>query len=163
MNRLRLFIRDRSGTAGAEMALMVPLLLIMLFGSFEAANYFYTEQKVIKAVREGARYAGRLPFASYTCPAGIDGTAVAQIRQVTRTGTLSGQPALISGWADSDVTVSLTCTAVADSRVFSGNGGNAPIVQVSAVVAYPSLFAALGLIDSQASVRASAEAVVNGI
>ena len=51
--------RDSRGAAAAEMALVLPLLLVILFGSLELGNYFMNEHTLIKAVRDGARFAGR--------------------------------------------------------------------------------------------------------
>jgi Flp pilus assembly protein TadG len=157
------FWRNQTGAAGAEMALMLPLLLAIMFGGFEAGHYFYTEQKIIKAVRDGARYAGRLPFSEYTC-AGVV-TRVADITAVTRTGTLKGVTPLIKGWSatiDQDIKVRVACNPTFTDGIFTEAGG-ARVVTVSATADYPSLFEALGFIDSDASVNASAQAVVMGI
>lgn len=154
------FWRNQTGAAGAEMALVLPLLLAIMFGGFEAGHYFYTEQKIIKAVRDGARYAGRLPFSEFTCSTA---NRAADIQEVTRTGLLSGGTPLISGWANDDITVTVTCDATATDGIFTALTGGARIVTVSATADYPSLFEALGFIDSDASVNASAQAVVMGI
>jgi len=65
--RVRQFLRDTKGASAAEMALVLPLLLVLMFGPFELAHYFWTEHKVVKGVRDGARYASRLGFTNYTC------------------------------------------------------------------------------------------------
>lgn len=164
MTRLIRFIRDTRGAAAAEMALMVPLLLTLMFAGFEAGHYFYTEQQVIKAVREGSRYAGRLGFDAFPCGGTADATAVAQIQQVTRTGTVTGTNPRVRGMALSDITVTHRCDAnFENDGIFKGTTGGAPIVLVEAEAGYNSLFEALGVIDSSAIVQASSEAVVNGI
>ena len=164
MTRLIRFIRDTRGAAAAEMALMVPLLLTLMFAGFEAGHYFYTEQQVIKAVREGSRYAGRLGFDAFPCGGAADATAVAQIQQVTRTGTVTGTNPRVRGMALSDITVTHRCDAnFENDGIFKGTSGGAPIVLVEAEAGYNSLFEALGVIDSSAIVQASSEAVVNGI
>lgn len=164
MSWLRAFRLDQSGAAAAEMALMLPLMVVLLFGGFEAGHYFYTEHKIVKAVREGARYAGRLPFGAYSCSAGTTSMATA-IQTVTRTGVAAGTTPRISGWTDNaDVTVTVVCnTATTTKGIFTDKADGAPIVTVAARADYPSLFGALGLIDGTASVRASAQAVVNGL
>lgn len=164
MTRMIRFIRDTRGAAAAEMALMVPLLLTLMFAGFEAGHYFYTEQQVIKAVREGSRYAGRLGFDAFPCGGAADATAVAQIQQVTRTGTVTGTNPRVRGMALSDITVTHRCDAnFENDGIFKGTTGGAPIVLVEAEAGYNSLFEALGVIDSSAIVQASSEAVVNGI
>ncbi len=161
MSRPAAFIRDTRGAAAAEMALMLPLLLVLMFGGLETGHYFYNEHKVVKAVREGARYAGRLPFTTYDCGSGTVGME-AQIKTVTSTGrpTQGGTPR-ITGFEDSDVTVALTCDAAFSGGLYN-KLGTAPTVEVTAVVAYPSLFGALGLLDAGINVRASAQAAVMG-
>ncbi|MBY6127092.1 pilus assembly protein [Qipengyuania aquimaris] len=164
MSRLGNFMRDTRGAAATEMALMVPLLLILMFAGFEAGHYFYTEQKIIKAVREGSRYAGRLGFDAFPCGGAADATAVANVRQVTRTGTISGTVPRVRGLELNEITVTHRCDAnFANSGIFKGNSGGAPIVLVTASTGYNSLFEALGVIESSAIVQASSEAVVNGI
>ena len=164
MTKLRAFTLRNDGAAAAEMALMLPLLMLLMFGGFEAAHYFYTEQKVIQAVREGARYAGRRPFADFPCGGAASAGAVTAVKSVTRTSHLHGQPTRISNWDNTLITVTHTCNAsFANAGIFKGNPNGAPVVTVSAAADYPSLFGTLGLIDGTYQVRSSAQAVVNGI
>lgn len=165
MRRRLAFIRDTRGAAAVEMALILPLLVIMMFVGFEAGYYFYTEHQIIKAVREGARYGGRQPFADFNCGAGsIDAGAVARIRQVTRTGTVTGTTARVRDLALTDIAVTLRCdSSYASQGIFKGTSGGAPIVLVHAEAPYNSLFGQLGAITSGVVVQARAEAVVSGI
>lgn len=164
MTRLLIrFASEKRGTAGAEMALMLPLMMIILFTAFEAGHYFYTEQKIIEAVRQGARYAGRLPFDSYTCPSTIDAAATGRIKTVTRTGKVDGTVPLIKGWTDGDITVSVACDSGTTTGVFKGNAGGAPVVTVEATADYTSLFAEVVTGIDPILVRASAQSPVNGI
>src|SRR5687767_4506400 len=87
---------DRAGTAAAEMALSLPLLLILLFGSFELGYYFLSEHVVQKAVRDAARYASRLPMSSYpSCDpvTGVTAAAREDIQKLARTGHPEGTTA----------------------------------------------------------------------
>lgn len=164
MMRALAFLRDTRGAAAAEMALMIPLLLILMFVGFEAGHYFYTEHKVIKSVREGARYGGRLPWINFPCGGAISTAAESQIKQVTRTGTTTGTAARVPGMALDDITVTYRCDdSYVDSGIFKGTTGGAPILLVQARTGYNSLFGQLGLTDTTIDVQASAEAVVNGI
>lgn len=160
MTCLTAFIRDTRGAAAAEMALMIPLLLIIMFGGFEAGHYFYNEHKVVKAVREGARYAGRLPFTAYDCGSGAVSMET-QIKEVTRTGQPSGGTARIIGFSNDDVTVVLSCDSSFSGGLYNKLGA-APKVEVEATVAYPSLLGQLGLLDGGLNVRAAAQAAVMG-
>lgn len=95
---MRSLLTDRTGAAAAEMALVAPMLIILMFGSFELGNYFMSEHALAKAVRDGARFASRLPASNYSCPStgtdGSTGTFVGsddlknQIKNVTRTGSI---------------------------------------------------------------------------
>src|SRR5687768_3608606 len=75
---------NRSGAAAAEMALVAPLLVTIMFGSLEIGKYFWDEHLVVKAVRDGARYAARQNFATMPC----NGTATneTQIQNLVRYG-----------------------------------------------------------------------------
>ena len=59
MRTVRRLAADRAGSAAAEMALVLPLLLVIMFGTFELGHFFYSEHIVQKAVRDAARYASR--------------------------------------------------------------------------------------------------------
>lgn len=160
------FMRDERGAAASEFALMVPLMIVLIFAGMEAGHYMFTEHKVIKAVREGSRYAGRLTFGTYDCTnSTIDATAAQNIRNVTRTGQPSGTPAPhVRGWTDGQVTVSLDCDSTTTTGIFSANGSDgAPRVTVSANTTYPSLFNGMVGLDDTGTIQASAQAVVNGI
>ena len=108
--------KDQSGSSAAEMALVTPFLIILMFGAFELGNYFLSEHVVVKAVRDGARYAGRLSFSNYSCPDESSdnvpgGSVVADTRNIVRTGQLAsnGNTRLI-GWTDPDsITVTYDC------------------------------------------------------
>ncbi len=76
---------DETGAAAAEMALVTPLLLIIMFGALESGKFFWDEHIVVKAVRDGARFAGRQKFADMAC----DGEPANEeaIKNLTRLGT----------------------------------------------------------------------------
>ena len=145
MSRRRL-LSDRSGSSAAEMALVMPLLLVLMFGTFELGYYFLSEHVVQKAVRDAARYAGRLPVASYpscTVPAGT----ATSIQRVARTGLPDGTVQRLQGWtADSMTTVTMTCEAVGRFEgIYKDFPSGVPVIVVKASVPYPSLFGTMGL------------------
>jgi len=160
---------DRTGSAAAEMALCLPLLLVLIFGAFELGDYFLSEHVVQKSVRDAARYAARLPMTNYDCvSSAVDTTAAQQIRNVARTGDPSGTSARLRGWVDGNTTVSLSCDSTAAVYVNKGiynefpNGGAVPRVTVSAVVPYTNLFGAIGLGSTNLNVNAQSQAAVIG-
>ena len=176
MRALRLLLADRSATAGVEMAMVTPLLIILMFGSMELGNFFLDQHAVSKQVNDGARFAARLPLATttaYSCPGAVynDSGATTKIINVTKTGSVDGAatgrfPSTFwdDACEDESVTVTMRCVDKSlYSGVYTGLAGNIPVVTVSADVAYPSLFGALGFSTSTLCVRATSEAAVVGL
>ena len=124
----------------------IPLLLALLIGTFELGYYFLSEHVVQKAVRDAARYAARLPNASYPA-CSPTAAAQTQIQKVARTGRPDGPVQRLPGWsADTMTTVTLTCdTSGTYTGVFTDNPLGAPTITVTATVPYSSLFGTLGI------------------
>lgn len=57
MMRLRAFFRDQSGASAAEFVLVLPLLLILLFGVMDVGRYGWNLSQAQKATQVGARTA----------------------------------------------------------------------------------------------------------
>jgi Flp pilus assembly protein TadG len=141
---MRRLWRDRGGAAAAEMALVSPLLLMLLFGSAELGNYFYDEHKLVKAVRDGARYAARQQFSNYTACSGdvpTEGTAdtvFENTKLMVRKGSLdSTAPDILPKWDDAATTfdATMTCTTSLDD----GAGGNYTLGGIYANVSAPTV------------------------
>jgi len=93
MRSLLGFLRNPAGAAAAELALVMPLLLILMFGSVELSNLFMDQHALEKQVRDGARYGARLTISkSYACPGTVfeDTGYATKIINVTKTGAVSG-------------------------------------------------------------------------
>jgi hypothetical protein len=180
MGLLRTLIRNENAAAAAEMVLVTPMLIILMFGSVELGNYFLTEHAVIKQVRDGSRYASRLTLAEpYSCSAGSDlstifedGDASTKIINVTKTGSVDGSATGRFGsgfWsacsgAAAPVTVSIRCVNKANyAGIYSTLDGNIPVVSVHADVTYPSLFKALGFNTAGLCIHAESEGAVYGL
>src|SRR5215469_7019327 len=123
---IRLF-RNNRGAAAVEMALVVPLLLTIMFGSVELGNYFMDEHVLVKAVRDGARFAARQSFSNYTSCSGnvpTPGTAGStneNTKLIVRKGTLdSTAPDLLPNWGSATFTVTVSCTATAGGEDMLG-------------------------------------------
>lgn len=159
----------QSGAAGAEMALMVPLLVTLMFGSFELGYYFYNEHVLVKSVRDAARFAGRQSalYSPSTCVAGpVTAAPAPTIDNIARYGkstvTIADKPK-IAGWTTA-VVVTLSCPAIGTySGLYKGKT-NVPVVTVTANdVTYPSLFKTLGFTSLGLKLNASSETAVMGI
>ena len=159
-------LRNSSGAAAAEMALVTPLLVLMLFGFIEVGHYYYNEHIVVKAVRDGARFAARQDFTNYAACSGTPaGNVEADTRNLVLTGLRNGGTARLSGWSPTTVTVTASCTTTAGgqtmSGIYEGRASGAPIVTVSAIVPYSPLFGTL--VVSGFKLSASQQASVTGI
>jgi len=183
MKRLA-FLRDQSASAAAEMALVTPLLLALLFGSVELGNFFMSEHALEKQVRDGARYASRLALAkTYSCPGAVfaDPNARNDIINVTETGAVSGTGfprwdasywARTCGSDTQTVTVTVSCVSkddidtggTGDTGIYTALTGNdIPVVTVSARVKYFSALSTLGFNATNLCMTAESKAAVQGV
>lgn len=165
---LRRFLAEIRGSAATEFALVVPMLIIVLFGGSEAGHFVWTQHKLTEAVRNGARFAARLQI-DRVCDGPTEVLAdpeLSSIRLLTRTGQLaSGQArSVVPGWTDAQVEVDISCESYVDTGIYQDLGGAGPIVTVRAAnVAYPYLFGVLGGLGGSISLNARSNAAVIGL
>jgi hypothetical protein len=176
---------NRRGAAAAEMALVTPLLLIVMFGAAEVGNFFMSEHAVVKTVRDGARFAARLKLKEedFACTNGSTAgiwespNAETEIRNVVIYGTVDDSgtgrfPA--SSWAaenqcddeDATITVDIRCVDPAEAElngIYATLPGEIPVVKVNAAMAYRPLLSALGVNLAGSCLRAESEAPVTGL
>jgi hypothetical protein len=157
------------------MALVLPFMLALIFGSMELGNFFLSEHALVKQVRDGARFASRLKLADgYACPTAVfeDPGAETLIENVTRTGSLAGgtdyrRPfaagATACGGAADTVTVSVRCADPdAYGGVWADLDGDIPVVSVDGAVTYNSILGTLGFSDGGLCLRAQSEVPAAG-
>jgi Flp pilus assembly protein TadG len=165
MMRASILIRDTNAAAAAEMALVLPLLLLLMFGSFELGNYFMSEHVVEKAVRDASRYAARLPVSNFDCTSGTM-TDASSVQKLARTGKPDGadDDARLRDWtADTMTTVTVECdTSGTYAGIYTDFPMGVPVVTVSATVPYTTLFGLLGLGAATIDLNASQQAAVAG-
>ena len=162
MRWANLLCRDQNGAAAAEMALIIPLALALIFTTFEGAYYMICEHRVVKGVRDAARYAARLDLSNYACPGGTFSGSTATVQNLARTGVLSGGSPAVSGWVNSDVTIAVTCLS-GQGGIYAATSGNAPRVKVSTRLAYPSLMGSMGFSPATIYIGAAAQSPVIGL
>jgi hypothetical protein len=176
MNMLDALRGSSRGAAAAEMALVTPLLLGILFGSVELGNYFYDEHKLVKAVRDGARYAARQRFANFNgCTGSPPATVVSETRTIVRKGTLDSTSSdLLPNWDDASTSFSVTMSCLptlsdggntmAPSGIYAGMTSGAPSVTVTARLPYrPLIGSAFGFSGAGAFLNATQHAAVGGL
>ena len=177
MTRLNSLRRSQSGSAAVEMALVTPLLLLILFGSTELGKFFMDEHVVVKAVRDGARYAARQPIANYItdasgCQSAPPSSIATATKNLVRTGNTAGTGQRLSYWTDnSTVTVTTACFAnqggqtmggIYSGITYGGAAVGAPVITVSASVDYVPLFGLFGF-NTTKTLSASQQAAVTGV
>jgi Flp pilus assembly protein TadG len=166
---LRPVLGDCRGSAAAEMALVTPLLLILMFGCLELGNYYWNEHTLLKAVRDGARFAARQPISDYaTCTVSPGGTAVSDTQNVVMYGALSGSVPLTPNLQATGITITQSCTTSAGGQqmlgVYRTDTSGAHVVMVTATVTYRPLIAlALGFSGTGMQLYAQSQAAVSGL
>lgn len=82
-------LRDESGAAILEFALLLPLLLVLVFGGFEIGRALLIRQAAEAALRGGARFLARVPDPACrpSCPPGTErAVALARGQILANTG-----------------------------------------------------------------------------
>jgi len=156
------------GSAAVEMALILPVLLALMFGSVELGNYFMNEHSLVKAVRDGARFAARQNFSTYSaCTGQPGGNTVSDTKNLVINGYLSGGTAITPNISASDISVTTTCATSSGGQtmlgIYRGRTSGAQIVTVTATVNYRSVLGVMGFSGIGLRLNASSEAAVTGL
>lgn len=167
---IKQFLHHEDGSPSAEFALLIPALVVLLFGGFESGNFMWSQHKLIEGARQGARYASRLSVDRF-----CNGTAEAEdtwddIRILTATGYLpdaQGKPVAaprVGNWDPDEVIVDPDCEGFSASGIYTQLGHNGPVIVISTgTVSYDSLFNGLGVIDGRFGLSARSSSAVIGI
>ena len=75
----RSIINNQRGQAMVEMALVLPILILLMFGIFEFGRIYNYQLTLTNAVREGARFAAIGPF-SDTSPNDTDSATITAVK-----------------------------------------------------------------------------------
>jgi len=168
MNLLRRLVHDIRAAAAAEMALVIPLLLIIMFGALEVGNYFLNEHILVKSVRDGARFAARQDFSNYSaCTGSVSDPLLSNTRNVVKRGLLAGGADRLANWAATSISVTMICSTTAGgqtmSGIYRGRAQGAPIVIVNATVPYTPVLGSFGFSGIGLNLNASQQAAVMGL
>jgi len=161
-------VENENGAAAAELAMVTPLLLIIMCGAFELGNFFLNEHILVKAVRDGARFAARQNFSNYpACSGPVADPLLTDTRNVVKTGQVSGGTDRLPYWAATTISVTMSCATTAGGQtmtgIYRGRTSGAPIVTVSATVPYTPVLRSFGFRGVGLNLNAKQEAAVMGI
>lgn len=163
---MRSLLANQSGAAAAEMALVIPLLLLLMFAPLEIGNYFMNEHTLVKAVRDGARFAARQNFTNYPDCSTVSTSTQDNTRNVVMNGYLSGGTIITPNIKIADITVTTSCAISAGGQTMSGiyfeRATGAQIVVVSATVAYRPILGMIGFTGLGLNLNATQQAAVMG-
>ena len=182
--------KAETGAAAAEMAMVFPFMLVLMFGAVELGNLFLDEHTLTKQVRDGARYASRLPLSdTFKCTAdgsgpsdvfdGDEDDAKDSVIKVTKDGatTGTGNPRWTAYWARNCTGVATTlqvnvrCVDKDDIDLGADGttgvyttlpGDQIPVVTVSGAVKYRSVLASIGIDATNICLRAESDVAMAG-
>ena len=148
------------------MALVIPLLLVLTFGPLELGNYFMNQHTLVKAVRDGARFAARQDFANYPDCSTVSTTTRDETRNVVTRGLMTGGTIITPNIQSTDVSVTTSCATTAGgqtmSGIYAGRTTGAQIVTVSARVNYRPVLSVAGFSGIGLTLNAASQAAVSG-
>lgn len=161
---------DCRASAAAEMALVTPFLLALMFGAAELGNYFFNEHILLKGVRDAAVYASRADLSLFDCTTEtVNPIVTNNAKALTRTGQLTGGTDRLPNWTSGSATftVDLDCVTVANGTtlggIYTANNGVVPYIRVTAQLPYLSVGHRLGFNATTLNLNAEQEAAVVAI
>ncbi|MFC3321151.1 TadE/TadG family type IV pilus assembly protein [Mesorhizobium cantuariense] len=131
---IRRFQGDESGAALVEVAITVPLVLLLSAGVFEFSNVLNTRLLLEAGVEDAARYMARCSSDWDTCQGLAKNLAV--------NGAVTSGSARVPGWTTGEVTISKTSTAAIDGSgniIYLSSTGTVDVVQVSTSMPYQDI------------------------
>ena len=164
---MRSLLSDQRGNPAVEMALVLPLLLVLTLGPLELGNYFMNQHTLVKAVRDGARFAARQNInTNYPDCSTVSTTTRDDTRDVVINGYLDGGSMITPNIRTTDINVTTSCKTDAGGQtmagIYAGRTGGAQIVTVTASVNYRPVLAIMGFTGLGLKLTAASEAAVTG-
>jgi Flp pilus assembly protein TadG len=132
--------KSERGAAGVEMALVLPLLVILAFGAIEIGRMVWQYQIVTKGVRDGVRYLTRVPVnCTAVGPGGTFGSSdVDTAKNLVKSGTRTASTPILPEYSSAVFQVTVDCR---DAAALGLAGGTyMPIVKMTVQVPFTEWF-----------------------
>ena len=170
--------RDARGSAAVEMALALPILMALFFGSVELGNYFQSQHVLVKGLRDGAVFVARQDISKFNCTTGaIDSGVVAEAKKLIQKSILdNAADDRLPLWANTttysfgvacptsvSITSGSTTTTTGMGGIYVANSNRAPVVTINVSMPYRLLMSGWGLTPISLKLNATQQAVVMGI
>ncbi|ESY23326.1 MULTISPECIES: TadE/TadG family type IV pilus assembly protein [unclassified Mesorhizobium] len=148
---IRRFQGDERGAALVEVAITVPLVLLLSAGVFEFSNVLNTRLLLAAGVEDAARYMAR-------CSSDWETTCKGQAQNLAANGAVVGGSARVAGWLPPTVLITKTSTPATDGSgniLYLSNSANVDVVLVSTTLPYNGMvfwdYLGFGSIDIKVS------------
>lgn len=132
---IRRFQGDERGAALVEVAITVPLVLLLSAGVFEFSNILNTRLLLEAGVEDAARYMAR-------CSSDWD-TCMARAQNLAANGAVSSGSARVDGWLPETVDIDKTSFDATDvstgTQIYLSNKSTVDVVEVSTSYSYTDL------------------------
>lgn len=130
MRRLSTLARSNRGATAAEFALVLPLLLVLLFGLIDAGRFMWTSNRAEKATQMGARFA----IVTDIVPAGLTDYSFAVVG-----GIAQGEPIPETSFAGATCTSTTNAATAAAVTCSCVTGGTCPNLGTASVTAFNNI------------------------
>jgi Flp pilus assembly protein TadG len=141
-------MKNESGTAAVEFALVLPLLLLVLFGTIEFGILMYDQSVITNAAREGARW-GAVKSIGLTHPVSCSDPNVSTIQggsPANCSGTGSGNACLVASNYSSQYLITFGTATAGNPAVTVTCGPSNPTINVTVSYTYQGL--GLGILSA---------------
>jgi Flp pilus assembly protein TadG len=141
-------MKNESGTAAVEFALVLPLLLLVLFGTIEFGILMYDQSVITNAAREGARW-GAVKSISLAHPVSCADPNVSTIQggnPASCSGNGSGNACLVASNYSSQYLITFGTATSGNPSVTVSCGPSNPTINVTVSYTYQGL--GLGILSA---------------
>ena len=98
---------SQQGLAVVELAILLPLILLLLLGTAEMARAMYEFNALTKSVRDGARHLSDKALLGSSGSISVAATDAATVKSLIVYGSTAGSTPLLPGLSPADVTITV--------------------------------------------------------